>query len=235
MREASELPAATPEAPVPPAVPRGRLWLEIGVVLALVVVPAATSSVAMWFEEEPKARRFTVNSFLILVTAAQVSLPVLYIIGRSGEPWSNFGLGKPIFILDVPAGLAVWCVADLLFHRVLPRITAAEVAAGSRSFVKPSGFWQYALLAGWSAANGFAEELVLRGFLLHRFRQLCESAWPSLFLTSVLFGVYHLHYGPVGALDIMVVGGVYGLAVLLFGRIWPAALAHAIHDFIAAG
>lgn len=232
MTETAEQQTVSSDGSPSRAQPNARLWIETGVVLALTVVPDTVNSLALWIQKERAPLSYTMYSLLIIVGALQVTVPVLYIMARSGEAWSAFALARPVLVLDVPAAVAVWFVIHVLYQRVLPHTSAADAAAAAQATLKPQSFWQYALLALWSASNGFAEELVLRGFLLHRFRQLCGSVWPSLFLTSILFGVYHLHYGPVGALNIMLQGAVYGASVLLLGRLWPAALAHAIDDFV---
>ncbi len=85
--------------------PARELWLEIGVVLMLTVVPAVYSSASTlaW----PYAQGGLLRDWgsRIVTNLAEVAL-VLYLIHRSGEPRSEFGLSRPRWMLDPPRGSA---------------------------------------------------------------------------------------------------------------------------------
>jgi len=80
--------------------------------------------------------------------------------------------------------------------------------------------------------NGFAEELVMRGYLIPRFERLLNSTWGSLLLTTVLFATYHCYQGPSGVVNALEFGLIYGSAFCVFRRVWPLALAHAVSNFL---
>jgi membrane protease YdiL (CAAX protease family) len=86
------------------------------------------------------------------------------------------------------------------------------------------------LLLG-SAANGFAEELVMRGYLFPRLERLLGSSFRSLIVTTLLFAAYHVYQGTAGVLSALSFGLVYGLAFWKLRRLWPLALGHAIADY----
>jgi membrane protease YdiL (CAAX protease family) len=83
-------------------------------------------------------------------------------------------------------------------------------------------------------ANGFAEELVMRGYLIPRFEDLFGSTGKALVLSSVLFASYHLYQGLYGAGSALVMGLVFGVAFIAMRRLWPIAAAHALLNISSA-
>jgi CAAX protease family protein len=230
-----------PEAPppLPPTAVRlppdsasvGRLWLEVLAVLAFAWLPDVFNAVASLCWPELSVPRSSAYAHLALVMRSiQVSAPVLYIIWRSGDPWSYFGLMRPAWAVDPLLGLGIFLIGAFIDEvnsgvSPGPRDPTAQAASGVPAV--------YLLYLVASCANGFAEELVMRGYLLPRLRRLCGSAVAGVALTSVLFAAYHVHQGPSGALSILLLGLVYGTAFCLAGRLWPVAVAHALVNFLA--
>jgi membrane protease YdiL (CAAX protease family) len=99
--------------------------------------------------------------------------------------------------------------------------------------VGPKSPPEYVWLVVLSCANGFAEELVLRGYLLPRFEGLLKSTWRAAVVTSLTFASYHLHYG-VDTLTVLMGGLLYAAAFCWLRRLWPLAVAHALQDFYAS-
>ena len=81
-------------------------------------------------------------------------------------------------------------------------------------------------------ANGFAEELAMRAYFIPRLVQLSGSRTVAVLLTSVVFALYHLYQGPVGAVHAFSIGLVFGIYFVTARRFWPVALAHAAMDVI---
>jgi membrane protease YdiL (CAAX protease family) len=54
----------------------------------------------------------------------------------------------------------------------------------------------------------------------------------SLVVTSVMFGTMHLYQGTASAVSAGFFGLFYGAAFCALGRIWPLALAHALHNLV---
>jgi membrane protease YdiL (CAAX protease family) len=84
-------------------------------------------------------------------------------------------------------------------------------------------------------ANGFAEELVMRGYLIVRLQRLFGSLTRAVILTSILFAAYHIYQGPRATVDVMLDGLIYGVAFCFLRRVWPVALAHALTNVLALG
>jgi len=204
--------------------PEARLWLEVGVVLALAWVPDFFYAIASLCWPADTTRSPAYGGLYLLVRSLQVSAPVLYIIWRSGEGWSHFGLVKPWWPVDGLLGLAI-CLAGKFAYYACWSIAAPMWADDSHDTTVPAP-WLLELVA--QVANGFAEELVLRGYLLVRLERLCGSAARAVALTSVLFAAYHVYQGPAGVLHAFLLGVVYGAAFCWLRRLWPLALAHAL-------
>lgn len=171
----------------------------------------------------------------MLLWTLQVTVPVLYLIKRSQQPWSTFGLARPRLVLDTLAALGIWLVGSFLYYVLwypFDRFFGPDKAGLWYSFSLPSGVSEYLVLIVFCCANGFSEELVMRGYLLPRLEQWLGSTTQSLLVTTVLFAAYHIYQGPTGVFGTLVLGLVYGAAFCLLRRLWPLALAHALQDYL---
>ncbi len=74
---------------------------------------------------------------------------------------------------------------------------------------------------------GICEEVVFRGFLLTRLRELTGSTGLALFATSTAFGLIHVYDSGWHALHAGVLGLILGIATLGSRNLFPAILAHA--------
>ena len=91
-----------------------------------------------------------------------------------------------------------------------------------------------ALGFAWTLA-AFGEELLFRGYLMHRVVDLLgegRASWMlSLIATSALFGVLHGYQGPSGMIAIGLVGFALGGIYLAMGRnLWLPILVHGFVD-----
>jgi membrane protease YdiL (CAAX protease family) len=213
-----------PQLPEQGPAPEARLWLEVGVVLALAWVPDVFYAVASLCWGTDTSRPPVYGALYLLVRSLQVSAPVLYIIWRSDEGWSHFGLVKPWWPVDGLLGLAI-CLAGRFAYYGCWSLTAPMWADDNHDTTVPAP-WPFEVVA--QIANGFAEELVLRGFLLVRLERLCGSPVRAVALTSVLFAAYHAYQGPWGVVHAFLLGVVYGTAFCWLRRLWPLAVAHTL-------
>lgn len=71
------------------------------------------------------------------------------------------------------------------------------------------------------------------GYLFNRLAQL-RWRWPLILVTSaVIRGSYHLYQGFGGFLGNLIMGAVFGLIFLKFGRVGPLVVAHTLLDIVA--
>jgi membrane protease YdiL (CAAX protease family) len=231
----------------------GATWTEIFVVLALGVVPdvayaihRATSRAA---GDDAGWGYSGVDSAAVylLVRSLQVSLPLLYILRLAHEPLSRFGIVRPR-LRDAAWGALIWLAGTLAYYAawfptwwvlrsLLPTDWYADIyrsaldpaAPGLRL---PGGWMTWGALIVMSAANGFAEELVMRAYLMTRLRQLTRNWVMPLLVSAALFAAYHAYQGAAGVIGSAVIGLVYGAAFIVLRRFWPLAFAHALADVV---
>ncbi|MCV7067619.1 CPBP family intramembrane metalloprotease [Mycolicibacterium farcinogenes] len=157
----------------------------------------------------------------------------LYLLWRSGFWPAAIGLARPQWRADGLGGLGLAALIGLpgLGFYVLARIL------GLSADVEPAElydtWWRIPMLLGMAFANGWAEEIVVVGFLMTRLRQLDVSPGKTLVISSLLRGAYHLYQGYSAGLGNIVMGLVFGYVWQRTGRLWPLIIAHALIDAVA--
>ncbi len=123
-----------------------------------------------------------------------------------------------------------------------PRSSGCPVSAfyllvrilGMNASVEPAElydtWWRIPVLLMVAFANGWAEEVIVVGFLITRLRQLRVSPLAAVVASSVLRGVYHLYQGFGAGLGNLAMGLVFGYVYLRTGRLWPLIIAHGLID-----
>jgi len=110
-------------------------------------------------------------------------------------------------------------------------------AAGANLTVLPSTlddtWWRLPVLVLAAAANAWAEELLMVGYLVTRLRQLRFGGYAALAVSAVLRGAYHLYQGFGGFAGNLVMGLVFGWVWQRSGRLWPLVIAHTVIDVVA--
>jgi membrane protease YdiL (CAAX protease family) len=94
-------------------------------------------------------------------------------------------------------------------------------------------WWRLPVLIASAAANSWAEEVVMVGYLLTRLRQLGWSENRSLLAQALLRGSYHLYQGLGGFVGNIVMGLVFGRVWQCTNRLWMLVGAHALIDIVA--
>lgn len=157
----------------------------------------------------------------------------LYLLWRSGFGPSAIGLSRLRWRADGLGGLGLALLIGLpgLGFYLLARVL------GLSADVEPAElydtWWRVPMLLGVAFANGWAEEIIVVGFLLTRLRQLDVSPAKALVISSLLRGAYHLYQGYSAGLGNVVMGLVFGYAWQRTGRLWPLIIAHTLIDAVA--
>jgi membrane protease YdiL (CAAX protease family) len=94
-------------------------------------------------------------------------------------------------------------------------------------------WWRLPVLIASAAANSWAEELVMVGYLITRLRQLGWSENGSLLAQALLRGGYHLYQGLGGFVGNVVMGLVFGRVWQRTNRLWMLVGAHTLIDVVA--
>ena len=157
----------------------------------------------------------------------------LYLLWRAGDSPARIGLARFRWRTDFLGGLGLALMIGI------PGLALYQLARilGVNASVEPAElndtWWRIPMLLLLSFGNGWAEEVVVVGFLLTRLRQLQVNPWVALALSSLLRGVYHLYQGFGAGLGNVAMGLVFGYAWQRTGRLWPLIVAHTLIDAVA--
>lgn len=157
----------------------------------------------------------------------------LYLLWRGGARLADIGLGRIQARGDLLGGLGLAALIGL------PGLALYQIARvlGINASVEPAElydtWWRIPVLLLIAFANGWAEEIVVVGFLLTRLRQLKIGPVAAIVLSSLLRGAYHLYQGFGAGLGNVAMGLVFGYVWHRTGRLWPLIIAHALIDAIA--
>lgn len=239
---------AAPDEFLPPA-PRRAMRIELLVVLAVtfglsaytavvnlaeaVILGLANQSVALNRRLSPiDLINFLLNLTYVFQLVAWGALG-LYLLWRSGIGPDRIGLGRFRWRPDLLGGLGLAALIGL------PGLALYLVgrALGIGVEVVPSElsdtWWRIPVLIAVAFANGWAEEIIVVGYLLTRLQQLDVPPGKALLWSSLLRGTYHLFQGFGAGLGNVVMGLVFGYAWRRTGRLWPLVIAHGLIDTVA--
>ncbi|GAA1830183.1 MULTISPECIES: CPBP family intramembrane glutamic endopeptidase [Pseudonocardia] len=157
-------------------------------------------------------------AFLLL--RAGIALRRVGLDGR--RPWRDAAHSAGLAALIGLPGLGLYLVGRL---------------AGITPDVAPSTltdqWWRIPVLVLSAAANSWAEEVVMIGYLLTRLRRLGWSENRSAFAAAVLRGCYHLYQGIGAFVGNLVMGLVFARYWQRTNRLWPLVGAHLLIDVVA--
>ena len=212
--------------PPPPSAPNLRIvWLEVAAVFAIGVVPYFMSSLtSLALPPSPVPWPYWLDSLNLTVLCGCSLLATLFIIHRTGEGWSKFGI-VPLNGWDAALALLLLLVLEGLW-----RILESLAGTNDQPLPGPNRPSEFAMMVVRYLFVGFAEELVCRAYLITRFQQLFGNSVGAILIASFAFASYHIHYGLIGAFSVFLIGIVYGIAFVLTRRLWPVALSHALYD-----
>ncbi|AKE42152.1 metal-dependent membrane protease [Corynebacterium kutscheri] len=113
----------------------------------------------------------------------------------------------------------------------------AAIKFGWSKQVIPTTFdhlwWEIPVILLWSAANAFAEEVVVVMWFITRLRQLGNSVPVAIMYSAILRGSYHLYQGASAGLGNLIMGLIFGFFFYKTGRIWPLIIGHLAIDVVA--
>jgi membrane protease YdiL (CAAX protease family) len=208
-----------------------EIWWELLAVLAIGVLPQFYDS--MWWLLMPPAKLpYWVNALEPTLRSMGVSVAVLYVLYRSGEPWTNFGVTRPR-VADYLLGVCVF-IAHLLLYRNF----TGHLHSGTFKFADysspPDKAVDYVLMTVQCATTGFAHELVFRAYLVTRLQHVLRSPSLAVVVSALSFGPCCVHFGRWGWLDPTIAGLLYGGLFLGVRRLWPFAVARVLFNLVAA-
>lgn len=226
-RSPESAPARADSVPVPPAQPSTQhsLWLEVMAVMAVAVIPNLISAVIL-LVSPARPLPYWLDSLYLIVLSGCTIFVTLYLIARSGDSWSHFGLTRPRWS-DVPLGIGLLIALEFLWSIVGNLVPIIAVAVGPL-FAMPGSSTDYVLMFVKHGANGFAEELVCRAYLITRFGTLLGSRGVAVAVSAAVFASYHIYQGSLGVAFALLMGILFGSTFLVIGRLWPLVIGHAL-------
>ena len=106
-------------------------------------------------------------------------------------------------------------------------IRAAEAAA----FLVPSGGGQVALAVLLVIVVAVSEEVIFRGYLIHRFKAVLKSPVAALMLSSAVFAMGHGYERSGGMVGVAILGLIFGAIYLWRKSLVAPMVVHFIQDF----
>ncbi|HXA13164.1 MAG TPA: CPBP family intramembrane glutamic endopeptidase [Mycobacterium sp.] len=157
----------------------------------------------------------------------------LYLLARSGIGPRDIGLARPRWHPDVLGGIGLALLIGIpgLGLYLLARIVGLSAAVVPTTLTDT--WWRIPVLILAAFANGWAEEVIVVGYLMTRLRQLGVGSTRTLVFSSALRGVYHLYQGFGAGLGNFAMGVVFGIVWRRSGRLWPLIVAHGLIDTVA--
>lgn len=159
-----------------------------------------------------------------------------------GKGWSDFGLKKPdswkrTILLAFLVGVVFQALSLYLIEPFLGKLTGDIPDV---SVFKPlvGNVYQFIFFLGvsWTFA-AFIEEMIYRGYFMHRFADLFNrnnTGWiAGIILSNVLFGFGHMYQGFSGMIITGITGFVFAWLYFKTNKnLWAPILAHGIYDTI---
>lgn len=207
----------------------------------------AVAGVVLWIGlpfagENPLAKQGVVwIAYIFMIAVVWLGLRL------RGQGWSHLGLR--LSRLDRRAvWRGIWRSLALLGAVLVAYVAAAILMANITGIPEQADLSGYNYLSGnlpllllalvgvWIVSS-LGEEIIYRGFLITRLAEIGGSTkrvwWAAVILSSVLFGLVHYEWGPMGMVQTGFMGLVLGAAFLLLKRnLWVLVLTHFYMDTI---
>jgi membrane protease YdiL (CAAX protease family) len=222
----------------PRQVQQKQIWIELGVVvLACVAYPLFVS-----YEDThylPQFQRLAISS---LLRSAASSAVVMFVIWKSKEPLSRFGIKRFDFLRDIVGGVGLFvlmwvlrCGADYMLRTAMgPQEFNEYVKHRAVTEIPPPTVAAEAIFLGAVALLGSLwQEMVMRAYLITRLEELVDSTVLAVLLATAAFVSYHTYEGNHDLLIVAIHGLLFAVFFCKFRRVAPLVLAHAIWNYLA--
>jgi uncharacterized protein len=137
--------------------------------------------------------------------------------------WRATAAGLVLLALTFALTIGVRYLAQTMFHYDL------ESAIARAPKVDPELSMQLVFLV--SVVNGIFEELFVAGYIITSLTAR-RGMWVAINVSVVVRLLYHLYQGPIGVLNIVPLGLLYGYTYSRTRQLWPLVVAHVLLDII---
>ncbi len=157
----------------------------------------------------------------------------LYLLWRSGFGPARIGLDRFRWRADLLGGVGLAVLVGVPGLALYVGARMLEINASVIPSSLSATWWRVPVLVATAFADGWAEEVIVVGYLLTRLRQLGVHGGVALGCSSLLRGAYHLYQGFGAGLGNFATGLVFGYVWRRTGRLWPLVIAHGLIDTVA--
>ncbi|MCP4591917.1 MAG: CPBP family intramembrane metalloprotease [bacterium] len=195
-----------------------------------------------WFYLQSSLSTAAAGDFVRVLRSTAVWLPILFVAAplavlcywkvAVADTWRLHGCGVRFFAAAVLIGAGAWVLLHELFVLQSHLIPVGEQLYQAESeFVAALG-----TLAPWVALMmiavipGIGEELFFRGFLMSGLIGTGRK-WTAIFVSACVFGVFH--FTILKLANTVLLGVVLGYVCWQARSIWPALIAHVLHNGFA--
>ncbi len=204
-------------------------------VICFAVLPDFYNAISVWFQPgEPTLDASGDVTLWLIIRSIQVSAPTLLIVYLTDQDWESVGLKPFRWQWDPMWALGIWALSTyicLVIVSPMPESWFVQTAVPEEG--ETSATWLSLLVCIVAAgSNGFAEEFVMRGYILSKLEKVLQSTWQAVLISTALFASYHVYQGIGGTVDIGVYGLLLAIAFCTLRRLWPIALAHAFPNLL---
>ena len=179
---------------------------------------------------------------LILVIEVLTIWMVYLFLHRRKENWKDIGLARRPNRTDVGNALVMYGVYFLLFLGITIVLNSSHLIDTNQSqqlgFDNTQGLQLILVFVSLVILPPIAEEILFRGFIFMNLRKKLHF-YPSVLITSVLFGMAHLEFGSGAPLNWAAAIDTFTLSCVLCyvtdktKALWPGMIVHAINNSFA--
>lgn len=213
--------------------PRSIRWLEITVVLLFAYVPSAFSQAF-----ESKHMRGPWLPYYEFFSGGTVLAVLLLLVWIADRNFERIGLTRFRLGWDMLIGIGL-CMSFFVAYRTIVTMIPKDLYEYWYSLGKPSPIQEevtsklslWVIMPPLFVINMF-EEVLMRGYLTSRLTDLLPSKWAPVFLSSIIFAMWHVYEGPLGVMNAFTIGLVLGTVFIYTKRLWPLIIAHFTFDAI---
>jgi membrane protease YdiL (CAAX protease family) len=154
----------------------------------------------------------------------------IYLLWRAGHTLAGIGLDRLRRGRDTAVGVGLAALIGVPGLGLYALARALNLNLTVLPTTLTDTWWRIPVLILAAAANAWAEETLVVGYLISRLRELGLRENPSALSAAVLRGSYHLYQGFGGFVGNLVMGLVFGRVWQRTNRLVPLIVAHTLLD-----
>ncbi|MEW6381746.1 MAG: CPBP family intramembrane glutamic endopeptidase [bacterium] len=177
---------------------------------------------------------FFITALVTILRNVGLSALVFGLLRLRKEPFCRIGWTRQDMRKHILWGVAIFplfyftvgVILDFFTWLGLSHIEEVPVS------LSPTGIWEIILGGILVLVVAFAEEIIFRGYLLSRIKEITDDTWISVLLSVFLFALGHAYEGAAGMLTVGYIGLVFSLLFLWKKSLTMVIVLHFLTNFI---